>query len=258
MECVNLAGLVGVCVLLLRSSDILIHSASDTITQISSYAQLLLPVITASSAAQGNITSSAALYTGTAFFDAILSKLISTALLPLVYIFLVLMIAECAVRVDSLQRLRELCKWLITWLLKTVLYIFTGYMSLTGVISGAADKTAIKAAKLTISGAVPIVGGILSDASETILVGAGVVKNSIGVYGLIALVATVILPFLRIAIMYLCLKLSSALCSLFTGNQISQLLQGFSDAMGMLLGMTGAVCLMFMISIVCFMKGVVI
>lgn len=256
LQTVNLAGIVGVCVLLLGSTNSLLQGASHTVQQISSYGQLLLPVMTASAASQGGITSSAALYTGTAFFDTLLSMAISGLLLPMMYVYLAVMIADSAIGEDTLSRIRDFIKWAVTWSLKTILYVFTGYITLTGVISGATDKTMLKATKLTISGMVPVIGGILSDASETILVGAGVVKNAVGMYGLIAVMAIVILPFLRIGIMYLLLKISCALCGLFPGTQLPKLLQGFSDAMGLLLGMTGAVALLFMISIVCFLKGV--
>ena len=144
----------------------------------------------------------------------------------------------------------------MTWILKTILYIFTGYIGITGVVSGTADAAALKAAKLTISGVVPVVGGILSDASEAILVSAGTVKNAVGLYGLLAIAAIWIGPFLKIGIHYMLLRVTGILCSIFGGKNLSDLIQDFASAMGMLLGMTGAVCLMFLISLICFMKGV--
>ena len=108
---------------------------------------------------------------------------------------------------------------------------------------------------MTISGAVPVVGGILSDASESVLVGASVVKNAVGIYGAVALFGVVIGPFLRIGVQYLLLKVTASVCSVFSAKRAGELLQDFSAAMGLLLGMTGAMCLIFMISIVCFLRG---
>jgi stage III sporulation protein AE len=147
-------------------------------------------------------------------------------------------------------------KWLMTWCLKIILYVFTGYMGITGVVSGATDAAAMKATKLTISGMVPVVGGILSDASEAILVGAGVMKNAAGIYGLLAVISICIQPFLQIGVQYLLLKLTGAVCGVLGCKEISKLIQDFSTAMGLLLAMTGSVCLLLLISIVCFMKGV--
>ena len=137
-----------------------------------------------------------------------------------------------------------------------MMYIFTGYITITGVVSGSADQAALKAAKLTISGAVPVVGGILSDASEAVLVSAGVVKNAVGVYGLLAIAAIAMGPFLRIGVQYLLLKMTAAVCGVFGNKRTTELVGDFASAMGLLLAMTGAVCLILLISMVCFMKGV--
>lgn len=252
----DLAGTVMVAFLLLKSANSLINLGAQTVTEISEYGKLLLPVMTAAMAAQGGVTTATALYTGTAFFSAILSSLISKILVPLIYLYLALAAANSAVGEDLLKNISSTMKWAMTWVLKIILYVFTGYISITGVVSGTTDAAALKAAKLTISGVVPVVGGILSDASEAVLVGAGTVKNAAGIYGLLAVIAVVIGPFLRIGAHYLMLKLTAGICSVFGSKRITGLIESFSGAMGFVLAMTGATCLMLMISTVCFMKGV--
>ena len=253
-----MASSLAIAMLLFGNAHTLIGAATDTVEELSAYGKLLLPVMTAAMAAQGGTTSSGALYAGTAFFDTLLGSLISKWLVPMIYGFLALAVANSALGHDMLKKLRDFVKGMATWCLKTVLYIFTGYMTITGVISGTTDQAAIKAAKLTISGAVPVVGGILSDASESVLVGASLVKNAVGVYGAVALFGVVIGPFLRIGVQYLLLKLTASVCGVFSGKQAGELVQDFSAAMGLLLGMTGAMCLIFLISIVCFLKGGVV
>lgn len=252
----ELAGAVAVACLVLSSATGMIRSAAATVQELSDYGKLLLPVMTTAMAAQGGLTSSTALYTGTAIFDAVLGTLISWALVPMIYIYLVLSVSNAALEEDLLEKLQKFVKWLCSWSLKIILYVFTGYMTITGVISGTADQTALKATKLTISGMVPVVGGILSDASETILISAGTVKNAVGVYGLIALIATAIGPFLRIGVQYLLLKITASVCGVFGSKRITGLVSDVSGAMGLLLAMTGTMCLLLMISMVCFMKGV--
>jgi stage III sporulation protein AE len=136
------------------------------------------------------------------------------------------------------------------------LYTFTGYISITGVISGTTDAAALKATKLTISGMVPVVGGILSDASEAILVGAGFVRNTTGIYGLLAITALCIRPFLKIGAQYLLLKSTGAVSSIFGSKRCVTLIQDFTWIMGLLLAMTGTGCLMVVLSVICFMRGV--
>ena len=137
-----------------------------------------------------------------------------------------------------------------------MLYVFTGYIGVTGVVSGTTDASILKAAKLTISGAVPVVGGILSDASEAVMVSISTVKNAAGLYGLFAIIAMVIGPFLEIGAQYLVLKLTAAVCGIFGSKEINGLIGDFSTAMGFLLAMTGAVSVMQLISTICFLKGV--
>lgn len=252
----DLVGSVAIGVILLNQTNSLIHLASDTIQDMSSYGTLLLPVMTAAMAAQGGITGSAALYAGTAFFDSVLSKLISVLLIPMIYLYLAISVANSAVGEDVLKQLRDFIKWLMTWALKIILYVFTGYMGITGVVSGTSDAATLKAAKLTISGMVPVVGGILSDASDAVLTSAAVVKNTAGIYGLLAILAVCIGPFLRIGIHYLMLKATAAVSGVFGSKAVSGLVKDFSTAMGLMLAMTGSVCLLLLISVVCFLKGV--
>lgn len=251
-----LAGSIGIAVLLLRSSNSLINLAASTVTRVSEYGKLLLPVMTAALAGQGGISTSASIYAATAFFDALLTAAIAKLLTPMIYIYLLLAVAGSAIGQDTLKKLRDSIKWAITWSLKTILYIYTGFIGITGVVSGTTDAAALKAAKLTISGVVPVVGGILSDASEAVLVGAGTVKNAAGIYGFFAIIAIWIGPFLQIGVHYLLLKATGAVCSAFGGKAHTELIQDFSSALGLLLAMTGTVCLMLLISLVCYLKGV--
>jgi stage III sporulation protein AE len=137
-----------------------------------------------------------------------------------------------------------------------VVYIFTGYISVTGIVSGATDAMTLKATKLTISGVVPMVGNILSDASEAVLVSAGLMKNAVGIYGLLAMLAIGIGPFIQLGAQYLLLKVTAGISDMFGTKKIAAIIKDFSTAMGLMLAMTGALCLIFLISTICFMKGV--
>ena len=252
----DLVGAVSVAGLLLQSTNSLIHIGSRTVTQMSEYGKLLLPVMTGAMAAEGGLTASTALYIGTAVFDSVLSSVISNLLIPLIYAYIGLSAANSAVGEEILKKLRDFVKWIVSWCLKTILYIFTGYMGITGVVSGTTDAAVLKATKMTISGMVPVVGGILADASDSVLVGAGLVKNAAGIYGILALIAVFLGPFLQIGVHYLLLKATGAVCGVFGSKRITDLVLDFSTAMGLLLAMTGAVCLLMLISTVCFLKEV--
>jgi stage III sporulation protein AE len=242
--------------ILLTQTHSMIRMAADAVEELSGYGKLLIPVMTAAMSAQGWTTTAATLYAGTIAFNTFLTVLISKLLIPAVYLYLALSIASAATDEEGVKRIRDFLKWISTWALKIILYVFTGYMGITGAVSGTADAAAVKAAKLSISGMVPVVGGILSDASEAVIVGAGVVKSGIGIYGVITFCVILVTPFLTIGIQYLMLKLTGALCAGFQLKRPAELIKNFSSAMGLLLGMTGTVSVLLMISTVCFMKGV--
>ena len=252
----DFAGAAGISTILLLSANSLVRLGTQTITEMSEYGKLLLPVLTAAMAAQGGITSSAALYAGTALFNTVLNGLISNLLVPMLYLFLALAAANSALGEDMLKRMRDTLKGFVSWCLKIILTVFTTYMSITGVVSGTTDAATLKATKVTISTVVPVVGGILSDASEAILVSAGLAKNAAGVYGILAILAVFLGPFLRIGAHYLILKATAALCAIFGTKRTTELIGDFSSGMGLMLAMTGAACLLQLISTVCFLKGV--
>lgn len=255
----NVYELVGTAVL---SAIMLLHTKSmiqlgmDTVTQISEYGKLLLPVMTGALAAQGGITASASLYAGTAMFNSILGAVLSDFLCPMIYLFLALAIGTGATGETILKNLRDMVKTLSSWCLKTLLTVFTTYMGITGVISGTTDAAALKATKVAISSVVPVVGSILSDASEAVLVSAALAKNAAGIYGIFAVLSIFLVPFLRIGIHYLVLKGTFAVSGMVGSKQMTELIGDFSTAMGLLLAMTGSACLLQMISSVCFLKGV--
>ena len=255
-QVVTLVGTVTAGVILFQPVNSLIQLGTETVLQLSQYGKLLLPVMTGALAAQGAVTKSGAVYMATAFFDALLSNSVAQLLVPLVYVFLCVSIGCNLFPQPLLAEIKKFLKWLITWGLKTVLYVFTGYISITGVVGGSTDAAMLKATKLTISGMVPVVGSILSDASEAVLVSAGIMKSAVGVYGLLAVIALWIGPFLQIGLQYLMLKLTAGISEMFGPKQMSELIKDFSGAMGLVLAMTGAVCLIFLISTICFMKGV--
>lgn len=252
----NLAGTAAIGGALLLSVNSMLSLASKTVTDMCNYGKLLLPVMTSALAAQGAGASSAALYTGTALFVDWISQIISAVLVPGVYLFLALAIVNSAIAEPILKRVGDLIKWVASWSLKTLLTLFMGYMSITGVISGTADATAVKVMKTAISTAVPVVGGILSNATESVLVGAGLMKNAAGIYGIFAVLAIFLDPFMKIGVHYLMLKVTGGVCGVFGCTQMTDLVEDFSSAMGLLLGMTGTVCVLLLFSTVCFLKGV--
>ncbi len=138
-----------------------------------------------------------------------------------------------------------------------MLTAFTAYLTISGVISGSADATALKVTKAAISGAIPVVGSIMSDAASTILAGAGILKNTVGIFGMLAIFALCITPFLQIGLQYLMYKVTAFLAETIDQTGLSSLMNDIGGAFGMVLGMTGACALLLVISIITSISAVI-
>ena len=254
---VRLIGTISLAISFLSPAKSLIPLGETTVHNLTAYGRLLLPVMTGAMAAQGQAVTSGALYMGTAFFDAVLSTAIERLLVPAIYIYLTLSIATYALDENAIGKMKDSVKGAMVFILKTILYTFTGYMTVSGAVSGSTDALAMKAAKITISGMVPVVGGVLSDASEAVLVSTSIMKNAAGVYGILAILAMVVGPFIRLGMQYLVMKLAAFISGSIGQKELSNLILDFSTAMGLTLSMTAAVSFMLLISTVCFMKVVI-
>ncbi len=234
----------------------LAQSGREALQEMQTFSDLLLPAMSAATIATGGITAGTAIYAGTAFFTNVLMRLMSGLLLPMLGSYVALCAGKAVCGNELLHRVSDLVQWVFRSGLKTILFVFTGYLTLTGLISGSADATTLKAAKMAISGVVPVVGSMISDASETVLVGAATVKNAVGVFGMLAVLAICIGPFLRTALQYLLMKLVCAAGGALGPKPLLELMDAITQALGFLLGMTGTAALMLLIACVCYLKVV--
>ncbi|MDR0380633.1 MAG: stage III sporulation protein AE [Oscillospiraceae bacterium] len=228
----------------------------ETIRSLDVFARALLPALAAASAATGQVGAAAARHVATMLFSDLLLTLMAHVLTPLVFVYTALLAVGAAVGQETLTRLAGFVRWAVTGLLTLSLTAFVAYLTVGGALSGAADAAALKGARFALSGAVPVVGGILSDAAETVLAGAGLVKNAVGVFGLFAVAGLCLTPFLRVGTPYLLYKLTAAAVAPLADERLVRLIDGLGGAFGLILGMTGASALLIFLSIVSAISGV--
>lgn len=137
----------------------------------------------------------------------------------------------------------------VTWALTATMVVFTGFLTLTGAATGAADAMTVQMTRSAIATAVPVVGSIISEATGTVLAGAGVLKNAVGIFGMLAVLAICLTPFLNMAVQYLLYKLTAFLASIVTQGALAELINALGTAFGLMLGMTGSCALLLLISI---------
>ena len=251
----ELTGTAAVAALLLEPSGSLLELGVETVRDLQEYGKLLLPVLASALAATGGVTASTGLYVGTAAFNTLLSGAIPSLMLPILRLLLALSIAHGAVGEPILERLGALVRFCAEWALKLGLYLFTGYMAVTGVVSGAADALAGKAAKIAVSGAVPVVGGILSDAADAVLLSAATLGSGAGIWGILTVLAVFLAPALRIGVQYLLLKLTAAAGEALGCGRCAGVVGDFAGVLGLLMALCWTQAVMLLITSVCFLKG---
>ena len=111
------------------------------------------------------------------------------------------------------------------------------------------DSARVRVTKTAISGMIPVVGGIIAEASETVLAGAGLLKGAIGVFGLLGVLALCAYPFLQLGIQYLLYKLTAFFASVIGDTELCGLIGGLGGAFGLILGMVGSCALVLLVSI---------
>lgn len=247
---VSLAGTLAVTAVAVADVNALLGMGTGAIAKMTSFANVLLPAAAAVTAATGAITGAAARQLAAALFSNLLVNLINGLLVPLLYGYIAASVAQAAVGEDRLKRLADLLKWTVTTVLTVVTMAFVGYLTASGVVAGTADAATVKAAKLAISGAIPVVGGILSDAAETVLASAGVLKGTVGVFGMVTILGICLIPLLQLSVHYLAYKLTAALAAAMGDGPVCALVDRLGSAFGLVLGMTGACCLLLLIALV--------
>lgn len=227
---------------------------AETVDGISAFSGFLFSTMAVSTASTGAVGTSTALYGITGAVCGALSRLLQGVFMPGVSCYLALMLASAGVGEDSLSTVGDLLKQGLTLVLKFGVIGFTAYLSLTGVVKGSVDSAAVRAAKLTISTAVPVVGSLLADASETLLVSAGLLRSSVGIFGMLGVLAMAIGPFFETGMAYLGLKLTGAVAASAGEKQLSGLISAMATGFGLLTALVGVAALLVMIGCVCFMQ----
>lgn len=257
VDVVSMVGSLAVTGLSLGEVGTMIYLGQETIEKISVFSTGLLPVMTVLSTATGGMSAGVVRQGATVLFSGILISIINTILLPLIYGYMAVCCADASVGNSGLKKVAGLIKSTVIWFLTSFLLIFVAYLTVSGTIAGSADLVAVRTTKIALSRVVPVVGGILSDAAETVLVGAGVLRGSVGVAGMLAVLSICLAPFLELSIHYLAYRITAALAGTVANSRLSGLIEQISSAFGLILGMTGACALLLLVSLILTISAVV-
>ena len=246
----DMIGVVAITLIAASDTASMIGLGKEAIGRMDVFSKVLIPTMSAAAIACGSYTGAAARQAATLLFSDLLITLISRVLIPVIYIYIAVTAATAALGNRGIAAMAGLMRRGVKGVLTAILVLFTGYLSLSGAAAGTADAVTLKTTRLAISSMVPVVGGILSDATETVLVGAAAVRNALGIFGTLVVLGFCVGPFLYLGAQYLIYKMVAVLASVLHQGTLSELIDQIGTAFGLVLGMLGSCALLLFISLI--------
>ena len=210
---------------------------------------VLLPMYCISIAVVTGSVTAAGYYQGTAFLLGMFEMLAKVCLIPLANVYLMLAFASCMQGRPVFRRLLEMIVSLFSWIRKTMIGIVVAFGAVQGILSPTID--ALKRTAIVQSASViPGLGNLIGGAWETVM-GAGVVlKNSIGLVGVLFLLLVVAVPVIKLALHYLVYRILAAITEPITKEMTEQFLHHVGIAQRLLLEILVLGVVMFILLLV--------
>ena len=230
------------------------ESAGD---ELAAMAKLLIPTVAAAMAGGGCVGSASVWQVGALMLSDLFLSLMRNVLVPLLYCMIAAAAAGALLEQSRLSLLSKGIGRLLSWGLSAVLIVFTAFLSLTNLLAGSADRLAVRVGKTVISGAVPVVGGILSDATEAVAAAALTLRGTLGVLGVLSVLALCLAPLLHLAVQYLFYQLAAFFSAVTGADPLCKFLEQLSSAFSLMLAMTAGGAFLLLVSFLIAMMMVV-
>ena len=235
-----------ITIVLTNFSDI-VKMVQDTTTNLVAFMNMLVPLLITLMMSTGSIATSGVIEPIILFMINFIGNMIQDVLLPLIMIFVALVILSKLSSQVKIDKLSKFMKSGIVWFLGIILTIFVGVVSLEGTMSSSVDGITAKTTKAVVSSAIPVVGKILGDAVDTVL-GCGIIlKNAIGLVGVIIILGICIVPIIKLALMTILYKLLAGITQPIADEKITSLLEQIGDIFKMFLAILSSISFMIII-----------
>mgnify|MGYP000447433882 CR=1 FL=1 len=222
---------------------------SQAIDTMVNYTQALFPTMIALLVAVGGITSSTVFQPIIFGSISMIITAIKYLVIPLVYFSAVLSLLNNLTEGIKVERLATLLRQFAVGILGVMLTIFLGVISVQGVASSSVDGMTIKTAKFAMDKFVPIVGKFLNDAFDTVVSCSMLIKNGIGIAGLIVLLMICLFPLIKIFSIIVIYKVTSALIEPILDNQIVNVLNDMGNSLLIIFSAVVSVGVLFFVFI---------
>ncbi|MDD4211436.1 MAG: stage III sporulation protein AE [Clostridia bacterium] len=227
----------------------LIKVTGQTLNSLKVQIDLIFPILLTIMTALGSVAAASVYQPAVAIFSGGIVQLFSSVIMPLFIFTLVFSVVGNISSNLQLKKFNEFFNSSFKWIVGTTFTIFMGFMSIQGITAGSYDKVSIRTAKFAMKSYIPILGGYLSDGFNVILASGVLVKNSVGLAGLILMFATILMPIIQMLVLKLGLNLTAAILEPIVDKRISNFIMGVSKTLVMLLCTILAVAFMYFIMV---------
>ncbi|MCP3032979.1 stage III sporulation protein AE [Halobacillus sp. A1] len=210
----NIAYMVVYLVLIglaLESFGQVIEYTLGAINQMSSFMIGLLPLLLGIMASFSHLLS-------ISFFHPIIIALVQSSgllvkhlLIPLFASSALLLIVGTLNESFKVDQLAELLRKTGVAVMAVYLTLFLGVISVQGTVTAVQDGVTMKTARFVTGNFVPVVGRLFTDATDTILGASLILKNTLGLAGVVILLGIALFPALKILAIAIIYKLAAAL-----------------------------------------------
>lgn len=238
-----------ISVIVLKMVLSLINSATSAINSMQNQLEGLFPILLTLITAIGSTATATTFQPMLAIFTSGISKIFSYLLIPLFIFSIVFAVIGNISKNVKLDKFSKFFSSVYNYTIGILFTTFMAFLTIHGLNVSTMDSISLKTAKFAIKSYVPMVGGYLADGVSIILASSVLIKNAIGISGLVIMIFKIFAPIVSIMLVILLLRLSSAILEPICDKAVSDFLYSISKSLVMIIVALLAVGLMYIISI---------
>ncbi|GAA4845850.1 stage III sporulation protein AE [Paenibacillus vulneris] len=236
-------------IMAINSFSVAIGYAKTAITDMIHFMIAVVPLLLTLLASMGNVVSVSVLHPLIIFMIHAVGTAIYLVVFPLLFFSAVLHIVSSLTDKYKVNQLANLLRNVSVGCLGVFVTVFLGVISIRGAGSAVADGVTIRTAKYIAGNFVPVVGRMFSDASETIIGASLLVKNAVGLAGVVILLILCAFPALKIMALALIYNVSAAVLQPLGDNPLITCLETIGKSLIYVFAALAVVGLMFFLAI---------
>lgn len=240
--------------LIMSNFSQVISMVKDSVNNLIAFSNTLIPLLFTLVLTTGNMISANLLQPVLLFMVTFIGNFISNIIIPMVLASTVLGIVSKISEYVQLDKLSKFFKSSVVWILGVVLTLFVSLVSVEGSLSSSVDGITAKTAKAAVSSFIPVVGKILGDAVDTVIGCTSILKNAVGIVGVIVILGICITPIIKLVLLMTTYYIGSAICEPIADAKIVKLLSEIGDTFRVLLAILCSLAVMLIIGTTLVMK----